>query len=574
MTTLTTTPRIKPPRTTLASDMPFARLGLIINAAVPAALLLWDALHHQLGADPVNFAIHTTGFIALLSLLLSLTVTPLRSIPGFSWLLQFRRSLGLYAFFYASCHLAIYFWYDRAHDLGSTVHEITHRLYLVIGFTALLLMAPLAATSFNAAVRALGGKNWKRLHRLVYLSAILGCIHFYMQGKVPARLSLVMIAALSLLLGYRLLLFIKHKANPAMRTPATSLPAKLRFWKGNLKLASMIDETPTVRTFRLIPENNAEIPFQFAAGQFLNLTLTIDGKPVRRSYTIASPPTRTNYIELTIKREPNGQASSFLHQKLMTGHSVEISAPAGRFTFNPNSQNKILLLAGGVGITPVMAILRDLTDKNWPGQIDLLFSVKTPDEIIFNNELQSLAQKHKNLHLHITITRDAPATWTGPRGRISNDLLQQLVPDFTTRPTFICGPTEMATAVKSQLLSAGTPESRIKLESFTPAAAVQSDNGAAPESEIPSDNLPTVTFAQSNKSAPLPPKKSLLDLAESLHIPIDYDCRSGICGRCRTKLLAGQVTMPVNDALTDADLAEGYILACQAHCKDPITLDA
>jgi len=555
--------------------MPFARLGLIINAAVPLALLLWDALHHNLGADPVNFAIHTTGFIALLSLLLSLAVTPLRSLPGFSWLLQFRRSLGLYAFFYTCCHLAIYFWYQQAHNIPSTLYEITHRLYLILGFTALLLMAPLAATSFNAAVRALGGKKWKALHRLAYLAAILGCIHYYIEVKADIRKPLIMIAVLTVLLGYRLLAFIKHKTNPAMRIPATA--AKPRFWKGNLKVASMTKETPTVRTFRLIPENPGEIPFQFTAGQFLNLTLLIDNKPVRRSYTIASPPTRKNYIELTIKREPAGQASSYLHEKLMTPggrHSIEISGPAGRFTFNPANENKILLLAGGVGITPVMSILRDLTDKNWPGQIDLVFSVKTTDEIIFHSELQSLAASHNNLHVHITITRDAPPSFTGHRGRITADLLQQLVPDFTTRQTFICGPTEMAAATKSLLLAAGTPESRIKLESFTPAAAVQYDSGLDPQTEIDLENLPVVTFAASNKSAPLPPKQSLLDLAESLHIPIDYDCRSGICGRCRTRLLSGQVTMPVQDALTDPDLAEGYILACQAHCTTPITVEA
>ena len=280
MTTLAAARRPAQPPPLFTPDMPFARFGLIINAAVPAAILLWDALHHQLGADPVNFAIHTTGFIALLFLLLSLTVTPLRSLPGFSWLLQFRRSLGLYAFFYACAHLAIYFWYDRAHNLGSTVYEITHRLYLIIGITALLLMAPLAATSFNAAVRALGGKKWKALHRLVYLSAILGCIHYYMQVKADTRKPLIMIAVLAVLLGYRVLLFIRHKTHPAMRTPAAAA-GKARFWKGNLKVAAMTRETPTVRTFRLVPEDGGEIPFQFAAGQFLNLTLDIEGKPVR-----------------------------------------------------------------------------------------------------------------------------------------------------------------------------------------------------------------------------------------------------------------------------------------------------
>src|SRR5947209_5470840 len=164
-------------------SMPVARLGLILSLLVPLALLASDAWGHKLGANPVNFAIHTTGFLAVLCLLLSLAVTPLRQLTNWNWLVQFRRSLGVYAFYYACAHLTIYFWWDRARDLHSTVYEITHRYYLMIGFTSLLLMAPLWATSFNAALRTIGGVRWKRLHRFAYLAAALGCIHYYLQSK-------------------------------------------------------------------------------------------------------------------------------------------------------------------------------------------------------------------------------------------------------------------------------------------------------------------------------------------------------------------------------------------------------
>jgi ferredoxin-NADP reductase/DMSO/TMAO reductase YedYZ heme-binding membrane subunit len=567
--------------------MPFARFGLIVNAAVPLGLLIWDAAHHRLGADPVNFAIHTTGLTALIFLLLSLCVTPLRSVTGFAWLVQFRRSLGLYAFFYGCCHLAIYYWWDRGRNLGSTVHEITHRLYLLIGFTALSLMAPLAATSANFMIRWMGGKKWKALHRLAYLSAILGCIHYYMQVKADTRLPLTFFAVLAVLLGYRLLAFVVHRvsatrrAMPGSIAAAPGTAAKARFWKGELRVGGVFDETPNVRTFRLLPVNGESIPFRFSAGQFLNLSLVIDGKKVGRSYTIASPPTRDAYVELTIKREDRGHVSRYLHEMLMQGGRVSVSAPAGRFTFAGEPATPLLLIAGGVGVTPVMSILRDLTDRVWPGKIDLVFSARTRADIIFADELNLLERRHPNVHVHFTLSRESPTEWTGLRGRITAAMLKSILPDLQHRAVFICGPSEMAAAVKAELLGAGLAEGQIKVESFTPAAAVAADGGMSPAAEMAEQSADeeageagTVTFVASGQSARLPANKSVLEAAESVGVAIDFDCRSGICGRCRTRLLSGQVTMAVQDALSDADIAEGFILACQAHASGDVSVDA
>ena len=132
----------------------------------------------------------------------------------------------------------------------------------------------------------------------------------------------------------------------------------------------------------------------------------------------------------------------------------------------------------------------------------------------------------------------------------------------------------MAAAARDELLAAGVPENRINLESFTPAAAVSRDNGVSPASEMPDTATSTVTFQRSARSTTLPANKTVLDAAESLGVTIDYQCRSGICGTCRCKLLSGQVTMPMRDALSDADEADGYILACQAHATDDIVIDA
>ena len=186
------------------SDLRFARLLVLVNGAVPAALLAWDALHHRLGANPVNFAILTTGMSALVFLLLTLLVTPLRKISGWNWIIFARRTLGLYAFFYAALHFLIFFFKDRQGSISSTLTEMEKRKYLLVGITGLLLMAPLAVTSTNAMIKRLGGKRWRALHRLAYVAAVGGVIHYYLQVKADVRLPLVFAVVLALLLGYRL----------------------------------------------------------------------------------------------------------------------------------------------------------------------------------------------------------------------------------------------------------------------------------------------------------------------------------------------------------------------------------
>jgi ferredoxin-NADP reductase len=432
-------------------------------------------------------------------------------------------------------------------------------------------MLPLWATSFNAAIRRMGGARWKRLHQLAYVAAALACYHYYLQSKADKRVPEVFLGTLAGLMVWRAVdARVRRARMPALSRPAPGAAGKMRIWKGELSVVGMFRETPSVRTFRLAPPGGGPIPFAFRAGQFLNLTLEIDGRRVSRSYTIASPPTREGYVELTVKREDQGHVSRFLHERLMTGHTVTVSAPAGRFTFDSASHNTVLLIAGGVGITPVMSILRDLTDRCWPGTIDLVFSVRTAADVIFADELRYLAARHPNLRVHVTITRGAPTDWPGLRERITGELLKRLVPDVASRPAFVCGPDLMAAAVREELLALGVPASRITLESFTPAAA------APPGDEAPSDAgaAVSVTFARSDRTASLSGRKTILDAAESVGVPIDYQCRSGTCGTCRCRLLSGRVMMNARDALSDDDEAEGYILACQARASEDVTVDA
>ena len=157
----------------------------------------------SLGANPVEALIHRLGIWGLNFLLITLAVTPLRQITGQAWLLRFRRMFGLFAFFYVSLHFLVYAGLDQRFDLAIILEDIAERPYITVGFSALLLLLPLALTSTRGMMRRLGA-NWKKLHRLVYLIAILGAWHFYWQVKLDTLEPTVYAAILAALLAYRL----------------------------------------------------------------------------------------------------------------------------------------------------------------------------------------------------------------------------------------------------------------------------------------------------------------------------------------------------------------------------------
>jgi ferredoxin-NADP reductase/DMSO/TMAO reductase YedYZ heme-binding membrane subunit len=561
------------------NDIRFAKFLVLVNCAVPAMLLGWDAAHHKLGANPVNFSILTTGILALIFLMLTLLVTPLRKITGWNWLIFSRRTFGLYAFFYAALHFLIFFSLDRSFSVSSTLTEMVKRKYLIVGSIGLFVMVPLAVTSTNAMIKRLGGKRWRALHRLAYVAAIAGVIHYYMQVKADVRQPLAFAAVLVILLGYRLVIYLRQPKS----APTATAAAKPKIWSGPLRVVRIVEETPDVRTFRFASPDGSRLPFEHLPGQYLVLSLLIDGKKVNRTYTIASSPTSSTYCEVTVKREEMGLGSRHIHDTFREGHTVNISAPAGRFTFHGNQSDSIVLIAGGVGITPLMAILRYLTDKDWKGEIFFVFSARTPADIIFRKELEVLQKRFANLHLIVTLSRAEGTDWTGWKGRITAELLTKNIPNLAARPVYICGPASMMEPTIELLRSLGVPAEQIKSEAFAAAkkaeaVAVLSDSPAtAAATVIPADADSTgakLSFSKSAKSVSLPPEKNLLEVAEAAGINIDYECRSGICGRCKTRLLAGSVTMEVQDALDEDDKSKNIILLCQARSAESVTIEA
>jgi ferredoxin-NADP reductase/DMSO/TMAO reductase YedYZ heme-binding membrane subunit len=554
------------------TDIRFIKFLVLVNAAVPGTLLAWDAWHHQLGANPVNFAILTTGMLALIFLMLTMLVTPLRKITGWNWLIFARRTFGLYAFFYALAHFSIFFTLDRSFSVSSTLTEMVKRKYLIIGSIGLLAMVPLAVTSTNAMIKRLGAKRWHALHRLAYVAAICGVIHFYMQVKADVRKPLAFAGVLTLLLGYRVIASKQNKAKLA------AAPAKI--WSGQLRVARIVQETPEVRTFRFAAPDGGPLPFQHHPGQYLVISPLIDGKKVNRPYTISSSPTKPDYCEITVKREEKGRVSRHLHDTLREGDIINISAPTGRFIFDGTQANSIVLIAGGVGITPLMAIARYLTDTHWKSDIYFAYATKTPNDIIFRKELDDLKARFPNLHLHVTLSRAEDTDWMGHKGRVSAEFLTKCIPELATRLVYICGPDAMMSMTVQVLKDLGVPSERIKMEEFIAAKHAEPTEAGmtcvdAPNILAPDNGTgPKLTFKRSTKSVMLAPDKSLLEIAEEAGVNIDFECRSGICGRCKTRLLGGCVMMETQDALSAEDKSKNIILMCQARASGAVAVEA
>ncbi len=348
-------------------------------------------------------------------------------------------------------------------------------------------------------------------------------------------------------------------------------------WSGKLRLCQVFQETHNVKTFRFLNPLGGSIPFLHLPGQFCTLTVAPAGTPVKRNYTLACSPTQHDHIEITVKCD--GLVSDYLHNAAKPGDLLEVAAPFGSFIFTGREAPSVVLISGGVGITPLMSVIRYLTDRSWPGDIFLLYACSSPKDFIYREEMEYLQRRHPNLHLAVTVSKAEGTDWKGPTGRITKEFLTENVPDLARRRIHICGPPPMMEAVKKMLAELSVPKEQIKTEAFGLAQGRQVQErpvaAQAPVEEAgPKATLPTVTFTRSGKSAAIAPGETILDLAERLGVEIDYSCRVGICGTCKVRLLSGQVTMEVEDSLEPQEKAQGIILACQAKPTGDVEVEA
>ncbi|MEX3962215.1 2Fe-2S iron-sulfur cluster-binding protein [Paraburkholderia sp. EG286B] len=332
-------------------------------------------------------------------------------------------------------------------------------------------------------------------------------------------------------------------------------------------------ETRDVRTFVF---STREGHFSFEPGQFITVSAEIDGKEVSRCYTISSPPTRPYTLSITVKRTPGGVMSNWLHENMREGVELQAFGPSGVFTPSSGPAAKSLYLSAGSGVTPLMSMTRAALDLGLNRDIVFIHSARTPEDIIFRNELSNLCALSDKLRVvHVCEALGSEPDWSGPAGRLSLDLLMEHVPDYREREVFICGPGGYMDASRKMLADGGHDPARYHQESFNFAETVEC--AEAPVAEASAEPAAqagfTVQLARSGRSFTMDASQTVLAAARKAGVPLPSSCSQGICGTCKTKVLEGSVDMKHNGGIRPREIEKGMRLMCCSRPTSNLVLD-
>lgn len=354
-------------------------------------------------------------------------------------------------------------------------------------------------------------------------------------------------------------------------------------WDGARKfvLERRVEEARDICSFYLKPHDGKPIP-PFQPGQYLTFQLRIPGepKPVIRCYSLSDGPQQGGFYRVTIKRIPPprnqpdarpGLASGYFHTMLNQGDLVDVKAPSGHFHLDTLSNRPVVLIGGGIGLTPVLAMLNYLCASGSKRETWFFYGVRNRAEHAFCDHLQALAREHENLHLVVCYSEPTEACVEGQdyhhRGHVSVDLFKQMLPS-NNYEFYICGPPPMMDSITTGLREWGVPDADVRFEAFGPATVKRSAHPAPAAQQQRFE----VVFARSGKTCEWSDAAgTLLDLAEAHGIGLDFGCRAGNCGTCETAVKEGEVGYVV---ATGSQPDEGSCLTCVAVPKGRLVLDA
>lgn len=306
--------------------------------------------------------------------------------------------------------------------------------------------------------------------------------------------------------------------------------------------------------------------YQFKAGQYITLKATIDNQEVRRDYSICSAP-KSGKLVVAVKEVVDGTFSKFANRILKPGDLIDVSAPNGRFIFEPDASKKrtVAAFAAGSGITPIMSIAKTVLEEEPNSEFVLIYGNKSPKDTIFLDEIMELQNTYGdrfNVKLVFSQTQEPEALFGRIEKSTVNFILNNQYKGQTIDAFYICGPEQMIYTVKDVLIENNIKEDSIYFELFTVPTAnepVQSENLSEGTTKI------TVLIDDEEATFVMDQSKTLLEASLDEDLDAPYSCQGGICSSCIARITEGEATMRQNNILTDGEIADGLILTCQAH---------
>lgn len=316
--------------------------------------------------------------------------------------------------------------------------------------------------------------------------------------------------------------------------------------------------------------------FSFQPGQFLTLRSRIDGQDVRRSYSISSPRSRlarAGELEIGIRPVEGGVFSNWAAQTLKAGDRLDVMPPDGRFTVKKQRAIHRVGFAAGSGITPILSIAASTLEEQPNAKFTLVYGNRRMSSVMFNEALQDLKDRYRDRLTLIHILSRQAQEVDLLQGRIDGDkvraIIKALLPVASMDEVFICGPEAMIEATEEALLDAGVPADRVYTERFTSgpaqAAKIQADTDAAPQKQAAAKDIAlTIVLDGKQHELSIGADEHVLDAALDAGLDLPFSCKAGVCCTCRAKVLCGEVVMDKNFTLEADEMAQGYVLSCQA----------
>jgi len=344
----------------------------------------------------------------------------------------------------------------------------------------------------------------------------------------------------------------------------------------SLKVVDVKKETSDTVSVAFEISENDKTTFDYISGQYLTLKFNIDGNDERRSYSMCSSPFSSEPIRIAVKRVEKGLVSNHINDEIKVGDQIEVMPPQGNFTLETTlEQNTYVAFAAGSGITPIWSMIKSVLDKEPRSKFVLFYGNKTSDSTIFKNEIDALVGDHLSVYHVLSREETGNPTTTGRIDKEkATNLLKTDLGLLKAKAFYMCGPEEMIFNVKDVLQTLGVSKDKINFELFTTPVLL------AEEKEVEVSNFTgtakvKVIYDEEEVEFDLPSDgESVLEAAMRHDVDAPFSCKGAVCCTCKAKVTEGKMIMDANYALSDEEVAEGFVLACQAHpASENVVLD-